>query len=99
MAINPSASQTLSLNMKLLSNHDLGGFGGIGEGILPLSIAYAGTRATGEAARWFYRTGTPMDPAEKRRVYEAALERGEIDTVLQDLKLVGQIPVYAHKEG
>mgnify|MGYP003704282837 CR=1 FL=1 len=32
MAINPSASQTLSLNMKLLSNHDLGGFGGIGEG-------------------------------------------------------------------
>lgn len=41
------------------------------------SIAYAGTRATGEAARWFYRTGTPMDPAEKRRVYEAALERGE----------------------
>ena len=34
MAINPTpASQTLSLNMKLLANHDLGGFGGIGEGM------------------------------------------------------------------
>ena len=30
MAINPSASQTLSLNMKLLSNHDLGDASRIG---------------------------------------------------------------------
>ena len=35
MAMNPGtpASQTLSLNMKLISNNDLGGFGGIGEGM------------------------------------------------------------------
>ena len=36
---------------------------------------------------------------EETNEYDPHLERGEIDTVLQDLKLVGQIPVYAHKEG
>lgn len=41
------------------------------------SIAYAGTRVTGEAARWLYKTGTHMDAEERRRIYQDALLKGE----------------------
>lgn len=41
------------------------------------SIAYAGTRVTGEGARWLYKTGTHMDAEERRRIYQEALVKGE----------------------
>jgi uncharacterized protein (DUF697 family) len=50
------------------------------------AIAFAATRATGEAARWFYKTGTHMDPEERRRIYNEALEKAESLT-----RRVGQI--------
>src|SRR5687768_8726371 len=33
MSPGTQASQTLALNMKLLAHHDMGGFGGVGEGM------------------------------------------------------------------
>lgn len=40
------------------------------------SIAYAGTVAIGEAARWYYKTGQQMEPAERSRILQDAYGRG-----------------------
>ena len=65
MAINPSASQTLSLNMKLLSNHDLGGFGGIGEGM------GMSKTADGRRIMWLGHEGPPKNFTGVDSPYEA----------------------------
>lgn len=51
-------------------------------GFLPIAgptikaaIAYAGTAAVGEAARWYYETGRHLSQEEKNRVYEEALKK------------------------
>lgn len=61
---------------RALSRELVGFIPAIGPGIKG-SIAYAATHATGEAARWLYKTGTHMDAEERRRIYEEALVKGE----------------------
>jgi uncharacterized protein (DUF697 family) len=52
-------------------------------GLIPLigpgvkgSVAFAGTSATGEAARWYYRNGQMMSAEERKRIFDEALAKG-----------------------
>ena len=81
-SMNPGAqaSQTLSLNMKLLAQHELGGFGGIGEGM--------GMQATKDGRRilWLAHESAPKsfsavdvtDPRKPKLVFQQDLPHGKV---------------------
>ena len=97
MAINPSASQTLSLNMKLLSNHDLGGFGGIGEGM------GMSKTADGRRIMWLGHEGPPKnftgvdvtDPAKPKMIVQTDLPHNKMRS--NSLEVCGDMLIVAHQ--
>jgi uncharacterized protein (DUF697 family) len=66
----------------------LAGFIPGGGPLLKASIAYAGTKATGEAARWFYRDGKKITRDELREIYskEKAKVLENVNGFLQKFK-------------
>src|SRR5256885_17095908 len=68
--MNPRPDQTLALNMKLVSHHELQGFGGIGEG-MGMQLARDGRRIlwlAHEAAPKNFTAGDVTDPKKPRVV-------------------------------
>ena len=99
MAMNPvtPASQTLSLNMKLISNNDLGGFGGIGEGM------GMSKTADGRRIMWLGHEGPPKnftgvdvtDPAKPKVVVQTELPHNKMRS--NSLEVCGDLMIVAHQ--
>jgi len=99
MAMNPGtpASQTLSLNMKLISNNDLGGFGGIGEGM------GMSKTADGRRIMWLGHEGPPKnftgvdvtDPANPKVIVQTDLPHNKMRS--NSLEVCGDYLIVAHQ--
>jgi hypothetical protein len=91
------ADQTLSLNMKLLSQHDLAGFGGLGEG-MALQLAGDGRRIL-----WLAHEGAPKnftgvdvsDPRNPKMVVQTELPHMNVRS--NSLDVVGNLMVVAYQ--
>lgn len=103
MALNSSmspgqqASQTLSLNMKLVSHHEMGGFGGVGEGM--------GMQKTKDGRRvmWLGHEGAPKnftaidvtDPKNPKQIIQTELPHNEMRS--NNLEVLGDIMFVSHQ--
>ena len=103
MALNGSmspgrqASQTLALNMKLVSHHEMGGFGGVGEGM--------GMQKTKDGRRvmWLGHEGAPKnftaidvtDPANPKMIVQTELPHNEMRS--NNLEVLGDTMFVAHQ--
>lgn len=103
MALNGSmspgrqASQTLALNMKLVSHHEMGGFGGVGEGM--------GMQKTKDGRRvmWLGHEGAPKnftaidvtDPANPKMIIQTELPHNEMRS--NNLEVLGDVMFVAHQ--
>jgi hypothetical protein len=91
------ASQTLAYNMKLVSHHDLGGFGGIGEGM--------GMQKTPDGRRiiWLGHEAAPKnftaldvtDPKNPRMIIQTELPHGKMRS--NSLDVCGDVMIVAHQ--
>ena len=103
MALNGSmspgrqASQTLALNMKLVSHHEMGGFGGVGEGL--------GMQKTKDGRRvmWLGHEGAPKnftaidvtDPTNPKMIIQTELPHNEMRS--NNLEVLGDVMFVAHQ--
>lgn len=103
MALNGSmspgrqASQTLALNMKLVSHHEMGGFGGVGEGM--------GMQKTKDGRRvmWLGHEGAPKnftaidvtDPTNPKMIIQTELPHNEMRS--NNLEVLGDVMFVAHQ--
>ena len=103
MALNTSmspgtqASQTLALNMKLVSHHEMGGFGGVGEGM--------GMQKTKDGRRvmWLGHEGAPKnftaidvtDPKNPKQIIQTELPHNEMRS--NNLEVLGDIMFVSHQ--
>ena len=103
MALNSSmspgqqASQTLSLNMKLVSHHEMGGFGGVGEGM--------GMQKTKDGRRvmWLGHEGAPKnftaidvtDPKNPKQIIQTELPHNEMRS--NNLEVLGDTMFVSHQ--
>ncbi len=91
------ADQTLSLNMKLLAQHELAGFGGLGEGMA--------MQLTGDGRRimWLAHEGAPKnfsgvdvtDPRKPKLIVQTDLPHAKVRS--NSLDVVGNIMVVAYQ--
>src|SRR5688572_27634189 len=91
------ASQTLSLNMKLLGHHDMGGFGGMGEGM--------GMQKTKDGRRviWLGHEGAPKnftaidvtDPKNMKMIVQTELPHNKMRS--NSLEVFGDTLYVAHQ--
>ena len=87
MSRGRQADQTLSLNMKLISHHEMGGFGGMGEGM--------GMQKTKDGRRifWMAHESAPKnftavdvtDPRDLKMVVQTDLPHGDVRLVAEPL--------------
>src|SRR5258705_3897493 len=78
--ISARPDQTLSLNMKLLSHHELQGFGGIGEG-MGMQLAKDGRRIlwlAHESAPKNFTAGDVTDPKNLKMVVQTELPHAKM---------------------
>ncbi|MGQ0525476.1 MAG: LVIVD repeat-containing protein [Betaproteobacteria bacterium] len=103
MAVNSSmspgrqASQTLALNMKLVSHHEMGGFGGVGEGM--------GMQKTKDGRRvmWLGHEGAPKnftaidvtDPKNPRMIIQTELPHNKMRS--NNLEVLGDTMFVSHQ--
>ncbi|MGQ0752417.1 MAG: LVIVD repeat-containing protein [Betaproteobacteria bacterium] len=103
MALNSSmspgqqASQSLSLNMKLVSHHEMGGFGGVGEGM--------GMQKTKDGRRvmWLGHEGAPKnftaidvtDPKNPKQIIQTELPHNEMRS--NNLEVLGDTMFVSHQ--
>jgi hypothetical protein len=103
MALNSSmspgrqASQTLALNMKLVSHHEMGGFGGVGEGM--------GMQKTKDGRRvmWLGHEGAPKnftaidvtDPKNPRMIIQTELPHNKMRS--NNLEVLGDTMFVSHQ--
>jgi hypothetical protein len=103
MALNSSmspgqqASQTLSLNMKLISHHEMGGFGGVGEGM--------GMQKTKDGRRvmWLGHEGAPKnftaidvtDPKNPKQIIQTELPHNKMRS--NNLEVLGDVMFVSHQ--
>jgi hypothetical protein len=103
MALNSSmspgrqASQTLALNMKLISHHEMGGFGGVGEGM--------GMQKTKDGRRvmWLGHEGAPKnftaidvtDPKNPRMIIQTELPHNKMRS--NNLEVLGDTMFVSHQ--
>jgi len=96
--MKPRADQTLALTWKLLSHHELQGFGGIGEG-MGMQLARDGRRILWLAAR--VRAGrisprsTSTDPKNPRVVVQTELPHAKVRS--NSLDVVGDVMAVAYQ--
>ena len=98
-SLNPGerASQTLALNMKLLAHHELGGYGGIGEGI-NMQVTRDGRRIL-----WMAHEGPPKnftgldvtDPRNPKSVVQTELPHHKMRS--NSLDVVGDLMAVAYQ--
>jgi hypothetical protein len=91
------ADQTLSLNMKLLAHHELGGFGGLGEGISK-QFTYDGRRIlwlAHEAAPKNFSGVDVTDPKNPRLIVQTDLPHMKLRS--NSLDVVGNIMAVAYQ--
>ncbi|MDB5912192.1 MAG: hypothetical protein JWP22_867, partial [Ramlibacter sp.] len=89
--------QTLSLNMKLLAQHELGGFGGLGEG-MGIQLAKDGRRIlwlAHEAAPKNFSGVDVTDPRNPRLVVQTELPHMKVRS--NSLDVVGDIMAVAYQ--
>jgi hypothetical protein len=103
MALNGSmspgkqASQTLALNMKLVSHHEMGGFGGVGEGM--------GMQKTKDGRRvmWLGHEGAPKnftaidvtDPKNPKMIVQTELPHNKMRS--NNLEVFGDVMFVSHQ--
>jgi hypothetical protein len=97
MSRGQQADQTLSLNMKLISQHEMGGFGGMGEGM--------GMQKTKDGRRviWLGHEGPPKnftaidvtDPKNPKMIIQTELPHAKMRS--NSLEVYGDIMVVAHQ--
>ena len=95
--IKPRADQTLALNMKLLSHHELQGFGGIGEG-MGMQLARDGRRIlwlAHESAPKNFTAVDVTDPKNPRVVVQTELPHAKVRS--NSLDVVGDIMAVAYQ--
>jgi len=95
--ITARADQTLSLNMKLLSQHELQGFGGIGEG-MGMQLARDGRRIlwlAHESAPKNFTAVDVTDPKNPRVVVQTELPHAKVRS--NSLDIVGDIMAVAYQ--
>ncbi|HVL34165.1 MAG TPA: hypothetical protein VM489_00700, partial [Burkholderiales bacterium] len=93
----PRTGETLSLNMRLLSHHELAGFGGIGEGI-GLQLARDGRRIlwlAHESAPKNFSALDVTDPREPKLVVQTDLPHARVRS--NSLDVVGDTLVVAYQ--
>jgi hypothetical protein len=91
------ASQTLAFNMKLLAHHELGGFGGIGEG-MNMQKTKDGRRILWMAHECAPKSVTAMDvtdPRNPKMVVQTELPHGKMRS--NSLDVVGDVMVVAYQ--
>ncbi|HEY6721453.1 MAG TPA: hypothetical protein VI363_07440, partial [Burkholderiales bacterium] len=91
------ADQTLSLNMKLLSHHELQGFGGIGEG-MGMQLARDGRRIlwlAHESAPKNFTAVDVTDPKNPRVVVQTELPHAKVRS--NSLDVVGDVMAVAYQ--
>ncbi len=98
-SMNPGkqASQTLALNMKLIAHHDMGGFGGVGEGM--------GMQKTKDGRRvmWLGHEAAPKnftaidvtDPRNPKMIIQTELPHGKMRS--NNLEVFGDTMFVAHQ--
>src|SRR5258708_20705089 len=94
--MKPRPDQALSLNMKLLSHHELQGFGGIGEG-MGMQLARDGRRIlwlAHESAPKNFTAVDVTDPKNPRVVVQTELPHAKVRS--NSLDVVGDIMAVAH---
>src|SRR5436190_7015013 len=95
--ISARPGQTLALNMKLLSHHELQGFGGIGEG-MGMQLARDGRRVLWlghESAPKNFTAVDVTDPGKPSVIVQTDLPHGEMR--LNNLDLVGDLLVVPYQ--
>src|SRR6266852_4025157 len=95
--MKPRPDQTLSLNMKLLSHHELQGFGGIGEG-MGMQLAKDGRRIlwmAHESAPKNFTAVDVTDPKNPRVVVQTELPHAKVRS--NSLDVVGDIMAVAYQ--
>jgi hypothetical protein len=97
--LNPgkSASQTLALNMKLIASHDLGGFGGIGEG-MGMSKTADGRRIMWlghECAPKNFTAVDVTDPRNLKMVVQTELPHNKMRS--NSLEVCGDLMIVSHQ--
>ncbi len=95
--IKPRADQTLALNMKLLSHHELQGFGGIGEG-MGMQLARDGRRIlwlAHESAPKNFTAVDVTDPKNPRVVVQTELPHAKVRS--NSLDVVGDTMAVAYQ--
>ncbi len=96
-AIGPRADQTLSLNMKLLSHHELQGYGGIGEG-MGMQLARDGRRIlwlAHESAPKNFTAVDVTDPRAPKVVVQTELPHAKVRS--NSLDVVGDVMAVAYQ--
>src|SRR6476469_10012799 len=91
------ADQTLSLNMKLLSQHDLAGFGGLGEG-MSMQLAGDGRRIlwlAHEGAQKNFTGVDVSDPRNPKMVVQTELPHMKVRS--NSLDVVGNLMAVAYQ--
>ena len=91
------ASQTLALNMKLVAQHELGGFGGIGEGM------GMSRTADGRRIMWLGHESAPKnftavdvtDPREPKMVIQTELPHNKMRS--NSIEVCGDMMIVAHQ--
>jgi hypothetical protein len=97
MSPGGQASQTLALNMKLISHHEMGGFGGVGEGM--------GMQKTKDGRRvmWLGHEGAPKnftaidvtDPKNPKMIIQTELPHSKMRS--NNLEVFGDIMFVSHQ--
>jgi hypothetical protein len=97
MSPGGQASQTLALNMKLISHHEMGGFGGVGEGM--------GMQKTKDGRRvmWLGHEGAPKnftaidvtDPKNPKMIIQTELPHSKMRS--NNLEVSGDIMFVSHQ--
>lgn len=97
MSPGAQASQTLALNMKLISHHEMGGFGGVGEGM--------GMQKTKDGRRvmWLGHEGAPKnftaidvtDPKNPKMIIQTELPHNKMRS--NNLEVFGDIMFVSHQ--